>query len=155
MALQEMSARVAVPIFCLSVVALGCAPPAPRVVDIVATEYALSAPASLPPGRVILRFINAGTVPHEAQLFRFRRGITPDSGRALLHLSNFPDSLADADGAVLIAAPRDTTPEQVALELHPGELYALVCQFRDGPGKPKHDALGMYAVMQVEPPRPQ
>ena len=150
-----MTTRSAVPVLCLAIAPLACAPAPPRVVDIVATEYALTAPASLPAGRVIVRFINAGTVPHETQIFRFKRGISPDSGRALLRLSNFPDSLADAAGAVLIAAPRDTTPEQVALDLKSGELYGLVCQFRDGPGKPKHDALGMLAVMQVEPARPK
>lgn len=122
------------------------------VVDITAVNYAFQAPASVPPGPTRFRFINAGTVPHEVQLFVFKSGISPDSGRALLRLQDrVPDSLADSAGAVLVAAPHTTAPEQVYVELEPGRLYALLCQFRDSEKTERHDRLGMFAVIQVAP----
>jgi hypothetical protein len=93
--------------------------------------------------------VNAGTVPHEVQIFRFRVGISPDSARALLVLEHFPDSLADSGGAVLIAAPGTTAPEEVYTNLEPGQVYALVCQFRDSAAAPRHDRLGMFATLRV------
>lgn len=130
--------------------AVSCTQPPTRVVDITALNYAFQAPASLPPGPARVRLINAGTVPHEMQLFLFRPGISPDSGRRLLAAEHLPDSLADSSGAVLIAAPHTTAPEQVYVDLQPGRLYALVCQFRNSATAPRHDRLGMFAVLQVD-----
>lgn len=145
-----MALRSGVPLLLLTV---GCATARPpRTVDITAVNYAFRAPASLSPGPAAFRLVNAGTVTHEVQIFRFRKGISADSGRALLALEHFPDSLADASGSVLIAAAGETTPEQVLTDLSPGELYALVCQFRDSAGAPKHDRLGMFAVLRVTSP---
>jgi hypothetical protein len=88
-------------------------PSVPPPVDITAVNYAYRAPLSVPPGPTRFRLVNAGTVPHEVQLFRFRLGISPDSARSLLALEHFPDSLADSAGAVLIAAPGTTAPEEI------------------------------------------
>jgi hypothetical protein len=88
-------------------------PSAPPPVDITAVNYAYRAPLSVPPGPTRFRLVNAGTVPHEVQLFRFRLGISPDSARSLLALEHFPDSLADSAGAVLIAAPGTAAPEEI------------------------------------------
>lgn len=118
-------------------------------VDITAVNYAYRAPVSVPPGPTRFRFVNAGTVPHEVQIFRFKPGISPDSARALLALEHFPDSLADSGGAVLIAAPGTTAPEQVYADLEQGEVYALVCQFRDSAKAQRHDRLGMFATLRV------
>jgi len=127
-----------------------CVPARPtRVIDITAVNYAFRAPASASSGPTRFRLINAGTVLHEVQIFRFRRGISADSGRALLALEQFPDSLADSAGAVLIAAPGIQSSEQVYAELEPGDVYALVCQFRDSASAPRHNRLGMFAVLKV------
>ncbi len=48
------------------------------------------APSSAPPGPAVFRLINAGTVPHEVQVFRSKPGISPDSGRARLAAEEFP-----------------------------------------------------------------
>jgi len=50
----------------------------------------------------------------------------------------------------LIAAPGGTTREALYVDLHSGERYALMCQFRDGPGKPQHAMLGMVALLTVQ-----
>jgi plastocyanin len=121
-----------------------------RVVDITGINYAFQAPATLAPGPARVRFVNAGTVPHEVQFFVFKAGLSPDSVRALLNLEHFPDSLADSAGAVLIAAPHTTTPEQVYVDLLPGRVYGLVCQFRDSAKAQRHDRMGMFGVLQVD-----
>src|SRR4029077_14819850 len=107
------------------------------------------------PGPARLRLINAGTVPHEVQVFVFKPGISGDSGRALLNtMDRVPDSLADSSGAVLIAAPHTTAPEEVYVDLQPGRTYALLCQFRDTPKAQRHDRLGMFGVLQVAARKP-
>ena len=99
-----------------------------------------------------MRLINAGTVPHEVQVFVFKPGISADSGRGLLNtMDRVPDSLADSSGAVLIAAPQTTAPEEVYVDLQPGRAYALLCQFRDAPKAQRHDRLGMFGVLNVSP----
>jgi hypothetical protein len=57
--------------------------------------------------------------------------------------------VADSGGAVLIAAPGTTAPEQVYADLEQGQVYALVCQFRDSATAPRHDRLGMFATLRV------
>jgi hypothetical protein len=134
---------------------IACGSPTPRVIDITAVNYAFQAPSTVPPGPARFRLINAGTVPHEVQIFVFKPGTPPDSGRRLLAtMDRVPDSLADSSGAVLIAAAHTTAPEEVYVELQPGRVYALLCQFRDSPEAQRHDRLGMFAVLQVETDRP-
>ena len=90
-------------------------------------------------------------MPHEVQLFLFKPGISADSGRALLaSMDRVPDSLSDSSGAVLIAAPHMSAPEEVYIDLQRGRVYALVCQFRDSASAKRHDRLGMFGVLRVE-----
>jgi hypothetical protein len=129
---------------------IGCRSQTVPVIDITAVNYAFQAPSTIAPGPVRLRLINAGTVPHEVQVFVFKPGISSDSGRVLLNtMDRVPDSLADSAGAVLIAAPHTTAPEEVYVDLQPGRAYALLCQFRDSATAKRHDRLGMFAVLQV------
>lgn len=134
------------PLLLLSLVACR---PAPRDVEIVATNYAFQAPASVGSGPTIFHLTNRGSVVHEVQLFRFRPGVGADSGMKLLTADGVPDSLFDVNGSVLISAPGQTAVEGVYVDLKPGETWALVCQFRDSAGAPKHDKLGMLRVMSV------
>ena len=129
---------------------IGCSSQTVPVIDITGTNYAFQAPTTVAPGPSRLRFTNAGTVPHEVQVFVLKPGIAADSGRTLLNtMERVPDSLSDSSGAVLIAAPHATAPEEVYVDLQPGRAYALVCQFRDNPTAKRHDRLGMFAVLQV------
>jgi hypothetical protein len=120
-----------------------------RHVTIEATDYAFRAPATLAPGLTAFRFVNHGTVPHEVQLFRFARGVKKESAQAYLLAGDVPDSAADPSGSVLIAYAGVTAREETLVSLERGERYALICGFRDAPGKPKHATLGMVALLEV------
>jgi hypothetical protein len=120
-----------------------------RHVAIEARDYAFNAPAILPPGLTAFRFVNHGTVPHEVQLFRFAPGVSAQTARAYLAAGDAPDSAADPSGSVLIAFAGVTAREEILVDLERGEQYALICGFRDAPGKPKHATLGMVALLKV------
>ena len=115
-------------------------PPAP---------YDLLAPASAAAGPTLFRFENRGTRTHELQLFRFRQGISEDSGRTLLARRSFGDSLVEPGTAVLIAPAHTAAPQQVLVYLKAGEVYGLMCQLRDSAGAPTHDRLGEFTVLPV------
>jgi len=95
------------------------------------------------------RFVNHGTVPHEVQLFRFAPGVSAQTARTYLAAGDAPDSAADPSGSVLIAFAGVTAREEILVDLERGERYALICGFRDAPGKPKHATLGMVALLEV------
>jgi hypothetical protein len=120
-----------------------------RHVTIVANEYAFTAPVAVAPGPTAFHFVNHGKVLHEVQLFRFNLSVSAEAARRYLGTGQVPDSVADASGSVLIAAPGDSVREAALVTLKRGERYALVCQFRDGPGKPQHATLGMVGMIEV------
>lgn len=134
---------------CFALVIAACSPEAPRAIPIIAVNYAFQAPDSVPAGPAAFTLTNRGSVVHEVQLFRFRRGIPADSGLKLLVTEGTPDSLYDASGAVLISAVGATAVQSVTVDLKAGELWGLVCQFRDSAGAPEHDKLGMFKVLTV------
>jgi hypothetical protein len=132
-----------------ALICAGCRAPRFREADIEAVDYAFRAPAVVAPGLVAFRFTNHGRVPHEVQIFRFNAGTTVDIANRYLKTGSVPDSAADASGSVLIANAGLMAPERVLIEAKPGELYALMCQFRDAAGKPQHASLGMVALVRV------
>jgi hypothetical protein len=121
-----------------------------RHITIEATEYAFRVASVVPPGLTAFQFINRGKVTHEVQLFRFNRGVSDSIATAYLMTGNAPDSAADPSGSVLIALRGVFAREQVLVQLETGERYALVCQFRDAPDKPRHASLGMFALLKVQ-----
>lgn len=124
------------------------APPI-RHVTITARDYAFAIPASVPAGLTAFHFVNRGTVPHEVQFFRFNRGLSPTDARRYLAQAMVPDSVADRSGSVLIAAPGDSVREALLVQLQRGDRYALLCEFRDSAGKPRHSQLGMVGLIEV------
>ena len=120
-----------------------------RHVRIEAVDYAYRVPAVVPPGPTVFTFVNHGRVPHEVQLFRFNRDISASEARKYLATGDVPDSVADPSGGVLIAPPGMATREGLYVDLQAGERYALMCQFRDGAGKPSHASQGMFALLEV------
>lgn len=127
----------------------GAAPTALQQITIEAHDYAYVVPETARPGPTVFHFANRGHVAHELQFFRFNPNVGDKQARAYLATGNVPDSVADTNGGVLIAAPGETTREALYVELHSGERYALMCQFRDGAGKPQHAMLGMVALLTV------
>lgn len=129
-----------------------CSPPvrpATRL-RVIARDYAFGAPTALPAGETFFQLINEGTVVHEMQLYRFKRGVTRDSALRMLASDNIPDSVVDIDGGVLIAGPGDSAVQQLVAPLHAGDVYALECVFRNAEDQPRHNVLGMYSVFEVK-----
>ena len=118
--------------------------------EIHATDYAFRAPTHLPAGRAALRLVNDGTVWHEAQVFRFRPGMDAALAGRLLAADSLPDAARDSTGGVLIAGAKLRGDQALLLTLAHGELYGILCEFRDGEGKPKHVKLGMFALVRVD-----
>jgi hypothetical protein len=50
----------------------------------------------------------------------------------------------------LITAPGTTAHEQVVVTLAKGDVYGLLCEFRNADSLPRHAALGMWKVLKVE-----
>ena len=50
---------------------------------------------------------------------------------------------------MLIAASGLPTRQELLLSLGHGELYGLLCDFRDGPRGMPHARLGMFALIRV------
>jgi len=133
----------------LTITAAGATRAEPRHITIEAHDYAYVVPETARRGPTVFHFVNRGRVPHEVQLFRFNSDVSDKQARAYLATGNVPDSVADTNGGVLIAAPGGTTREALYVDLHLGERYALMCQFRDSAGKPQHAMLGMVALLTV------
>jgi hypothetical protein len=119
-------------------------------VDIHGRDYGFTAPATVSPGITTFRFINDGAVLHEVQLFKFHPGLTADSAAKLLAAGPLPLAAYNISGSVLITAPGTTAHEQVVIPLARGEVYGLVCEFRNADSLPRHSTLGMWAIMKVE-----
>lgn len=127
-----------------------CPRGAPQRIDVLASNYAFQSPPTASPGPALIHLINQGTVAHELQFYRFRHPVTPEQGFRILLDSTAADSLFDASGAVLIASPGDTAPEAIYADLKRGEVWALVCGFRDSANAPRHFRLGMLAILEVK-----
>src|SRR6185369_1701706 len=119
-------------------------------VTIEGNDYAFRAPETVRPGVTAFQFVNAGKVMHEVQIFRFKPGISVQTAQHYLATDSAPDSAYASSGSVLIADPNSTARERVLVTLTKGDLYILRCQFTDGPKKPKHSAMGMFALLRVE-----
>lgn len=115
----------------------------------MARNYAFTAPDSLPPGPTAFRLINQGTVLHEVQIWKFKPGIPADSAGRMLARGSVPDDATETSGGVIVASVGDTVRQQILDDLAPGAVYALVCEFRDSTGTPKHSSLGMFKVLTV------
>jgi len=60
-----------------------------------------------------------------------------------------PQEFLDAMIGVLIARPAQASGGELLVDLLPGRTYAIVCQFRDGAGRPPHVILGMHKRVVV------
>ena len=129
---------------------LSACTPAPHRFDITAVDYSFQVPATAPAGPTLFTLVNRGQHLHEVQIYRFMPGITPDSARKLIGMHDFPDAALVPGGAVLISEAGKDSPSQVYAELEKGQVWGLECAFRDSAGAPRHNTLGMYAVLEVK-----
>ncbi len=125
------------------------AAPAIRTVEIDASEYAFSAPDTLPAGLVTIRLVNHGHEPHHGQLLRLNDGVTfGQFASAMQQEGEGALRLVSAEGGPGTIDPHGSS--QVTLNLKPG-TYALVCLI-PGPDGVPHLARGMVTQLEVTPP---
>lgn len=120
-----------------------------RTIELDASDFAFSAPETLPAGLTTIRMRNHGQEIHHGQLLRMNDGVSFEQFAAALQ--------AEGEGALrLISAeggPGTIDPHavtEVTLDLKPG-TYALAC-FIPGPDGVPHLAKGMLKPLQVTAP---
>lgn len=128
---------------------------APRVIHLVANEYAFIAPESTPAGLTTFTLENQGSKFHEVLVGLLRPGAggadiiaTHKQGVGFRQLGQFYLE-GDPSGA-LFASPGRTSAGSLTLDLRRGRSYVLVCQLRDSTGAVQHVMLGMFRIVRVE-----
>ena len=117
--------------------------------EVVATDYAFTAPDTVASGEVAVSLVNRGTVMHEVKVIALNRGV--DLARVL------PLAMADSAWAeyreptsgILTAQPGLQTPGRLLIDFKPGRTYLLVCAMAQSDTSPLHSELGMVRVLAV------
>lgn len=126
--------------------AVAAAEAPPPVIEVRATDYAFTAPDTVPAGLTTFRMHADGKAFHHAQLVRFDAGHTFDEYLAALRAGEGPPpAWAHSVGGVNGADPGASQETSVPLE--PGE-YALICFIPNEQGVP-HAMLGMMKRIVV------
>lgn len=134
----------------LGMSAFACQRAPVRTIEIEAVDYSFNGLGAVPPGPASFKLINRDDVPHQVQLYRLRPGIHVDSAWKLLALHDFPTALTTGSPLIMSATAMDSGHTRVSADLEKGEVWALICMFRDSPTDPVHSADGMYAVLEVK-----
>lgn len=119
-------------------------------VEIVGTDYAFTAPASLPAGRTTFRFANKGKVRHELNISRLKKGVSIERFLAAVRADQTVQPLIEGPVGVLFAQPGERSQGALSVDLGKGETYAIICIFRDSAGAKRHYDLGMNKIVRVE-----
>jgi hypothetical protein len=125
-------------------------PVLPAQVEIVASDYAFQAPATLPAGRTTFKFVNHGKVRHELNISRLKPGVSIDTLLQLVRADKTVRDVTEGPVGVLFASPGGQSSAGLAVDLSPGETYAVICIFRDSAGAKAHYDLGMYSLIRVD-----
>jgi uncharacterized cupredoxin-like copper-binding protein len=130
----------------LAGIVAGCrtaGPDQPRLLRVVATDFALAAPATVPAGPTRVRLANQGGAWHDAMITRLPEGATAEGYVAGARAGEaFPVGAVDLGGPGLIAAGDSS---EVVLQLEPGR-YVIVCW------SDNHVKRGMIATLTVTAP---
>ena len=133
---------------------VGCATASsPSTVLVQASDYAFTAPDSLPAGPTAFGLANRGKVPHEVIIVRLRPEADLQEILRLDRAGTSWSAMRDAPNGILTAEPGVTTPGQLLINLQSGERYLLVCNFQDGETAPVHLHLGMLKLITVQAAR--
>lgn len=139
-----------------SILVVACAqpapvPPAPTALHITGVDYAFTAPDSVPAGPAVVTFENRGRHRHELVFVRLKEGVSMREVADSLTKGARTNSLRSTGSAVLFAEPGQRN-DVVSLRLafKSGERWAIVCQFADSAGAPKHSTLGMFKLVTVQ-----
>ena len=139
---------------CLLTVVVACSPakrapanpPGPNVVTITATDYAFSAPDTIPAGLTTLRMINPGREPHQAVVAGGAGKTFAELEAAMLKEGPLPEWLSVPAGA---GAVNSGDSSVVTAALTPGN-YLILCFIPSLDGTP-HVAKGMFRRLVVTP----
>lgn len=114
-------------------------PEPPPVVTVTMREYRFTLPRSVPSGRVVFRFVNAGRVLHQPDMVPMPAGLPPIGeqvrGGTRAAVSPFAG----------IPPRRPGRTGTFAVDLVPGQRYAIVCFARDSDDEGSHAVKGMTA----------
>ena len=123
-------------------------PVKPNVVTVRASEFAFSAPKSVPAGTITFHMVNAGKQLHHVSIIKLLHGKTTADYVAALKNPGPPPAWSVEVGGPNAAVPGGSSDATVTLE--PGQ-YALVC-FVPSPGEQApHLMKGMISALTVTP----
>lgn len=140
----------------LSTLVLACARPAPApavptALHIEGLDYAFTAPDTVPAGPALVTFENRGRHRHELVFVRIKDGISMREVADSMTKGARTISLRSSGSAVLFAEPGERNDAvSLRLDFKRGEHWAIVCQFTDSAGAPKHNTLGMFKLVTVQ-----
>ena len=125
-----------------------------RTVRVVGTDYAFTAPDTVPRGRTAFTFANRGAHGHELVVARLRAGVSAAdvaaAARAGLPAPRLAEAYADGPPVgALFVAPGTAGEATLLTTLARGRTYVLVCTLHDMPADPQHAALGMFHILHV------
>jgi hypothetical protein len=127
----------------------------PRVIHLIANEYAFIAPEVTRAGPTTFTLENRGAKFHEVLVGLLRPGAgaaeivaAHKQGVGFRQLAQYYLD-GDASGA-LFAGPGKTSAAGLTIDLQRGRSYVLVCQLRDSVGAVQHASLGMFRILRVE-----
>lgn len=139
------------PLLALCVLACARPPATPTALHIEGVDYAFSAPDSVPAGPAIVTFENRGKHRHELVFVRLKEGVSLREVADSLTKGARTNALRSTGSAVLFAEPGARNDVvSLRLDFKPGEHWAIVCQFADSAGAPKHNTLGMLKLVTVQ-----
>ncbi len=124
--------------------------PARRVVEVVATDYAIQDPGDLRAGPTTFHFVNRGKVRHELNIFMLKSGTTLQEYLTRRKQQKPTQDLIDGPVGVLFAEPGRRSDAGLATELIAGREYVAICIFKDQPTGPAHSDMGMYASIRPQ-----
>lgn len=114
-------------------------------ITVVASEFAFTAPATVPAGPTAIKLVNRGRQVHHATLIRLDDGKTADDVLAAMKNPGPPPAWAVMSGGPNGVSPGGTA--ETIVDLRPGR-YAVVCFVPDADGAP-HVMKGMIRELQV------
>jgi hypothetical protein len=117
-----------------------------RTITVMAMDYQLTAPGSVPAGRTRIQVMNHGAEPHQAALVRLEPGRTRDE--YLAALASGLDAAAEV--GTFVAGPNGAAPggiSEVTANLEPGH-HLVLCLIPSPDGTP-HVVKGMISDLEV------
>jgi hypothetical protein len=117
--------------------------------EVVATDYAFSAPDTVPVGQRSVSFVNRGTVMHEVKVIALRRGVDLARVIPLAMADSAWDEYREPTSGILTARPGLRTPGRLLVNFERDRTYLLVCGFAESDTSRMHSELGMIRLLRV------